>query len=439
MLRHPVTLRLAAIIVLIVLLLVPLSLIGSVTSERASRRNVVLQEISTLWGGAQEVAGPLVTIPYCVPHVDQDKITRPERHTLYVGGQKVRITTTMTTEMRRRAIYEVPVYTARVKVTAEIVRPPASAFGGTDVTIAWDQARLAFGLSDPKGIAATPQLAWGGQPLVVQPASAGLAGPGVGALVPNLADVPDGQVIPVEFSVVVRGSRSFSLAPLGDAVATLESTWPSPSFNGALLPAQYRVSASGTSAEWKMSSFGQTLPHLWRDDELATSDASARLRIGAFGVGLATPVDIYQQADRSTKYGVLFIALTFLAFFIVETLYGVSVHPVQYLMAGAALCLFYLLLLSLSEHLPFTLSYVVAAGATTTLVGAYGRTMLGARKPAASTAGLLASLYACLYVLLQLEDYALLTGSLALFVILALSMFVTRSVDWYAGRRAEAA
>jgi inner membrane protein len=173
------------------------------------------------------------------------------------------------------------------------------------------------------------------------------------------------------------------------------------------------------------------------DDEETTSDASARLRLGSFGVGLATPVDIYQQADRSTKYGVLFIALTFLAFFIVETLYGVSVHPVQYLMAGGALCLFYLLLLSLSEHLPFTLSYAVAAGATTALVGTYGRTMLGARKPAASTAGLLAGLYACLYVVLQLEDYALLVGSLALFVILALSMFVTRRVDWYAGRRAQ--
>ena len=231
---------------------------------------------------------------------------------------------------------------------------------------------------------------------------------------------------------MVRGGRSLMLAPLANVAAvSMASSWPSPSFGGGLLPDRHRIDGGGFTAQWEVSAFGRNLPRTWDDCEVGPAQARDRIDRQAFGVTLATPVDVYQQAERSTKYGALFIVLTFLAFFIVETLRRVPVHPVQYLMVGAALCVFYLLLLSLSEHVGFTAAYVLASSATVGLIGAYARSALRSGPPAWTTTALLTALYACLYVLLQLEDYALMTGSLVVFAVLGTVMFVTRRINWY--------
>jgi inner membrane protein len=211
----------------------------------------------------------------------------------------------------------------------------------------------------------------------------------------------------------------------------LASSWPSPGFVGAFLPDQHRIDLNGFTARWRAASFGRNVPQAWLDADIAPEQANERLGRGAFGVTLVTPVDIYQQTERSTKYGVLFVLLTFATFFLIEMLQPASVHPVQYLLIGAALCVFYLLLLSLAEQAGFAAAYLVAACATIGLIGTYARHALNSRRSALRVTGMLTGLYAFLYGLLQLEDYALLMGSVVLFAILAGVMFITRRIDWY--------
>jgi inner membrane protein len=256
--------------------------------------------------------------------------------------------------------------------------------------------------------------------------------PSLSARIPALDQTPPEDLVQFDVSLALHGATSLMLMPLaGAATVSMKSLWPSPSFGGSRLPDRHRVGGEGFTAEWQTSAFGRNVPRTWTDGELPPAAAQERIEKQAFGVTLATPVDVYQQAERSTKYGVLFIALTFLTFFLVETLYGATVHPVQYLMIGAALCLFYLLLLALSEHIGFTPAYLLAAGSTIALIGGYARAALGARRSALAITIMLVALYGCLYVLLQLEDYALMMGSIFLFAVLAAVMFVTRRVNWY--------
>ena len=437
MLKNVATRRVIALIVLILVLLVPLNLIDALTTERATRRDGVAQEVGALWAGSQRLAGPLLTIPMLVATTDATAELVAGRHAVHVAARSVKALVRLDTEVRHRGIYNVPVYTTTLDLTGEFVLPRIDALGSHS-SIGWSEARLSLGILDPKGIAGAPAASWNGQPITFEPESSAILGPAMGALIGGLDASASGQVIPFHLALVVRGSKGLTLAPLGDtAVVSLRSSWPSPSFCGGLLPERYEISKTGSSAEWRTSAFGRATPLTWRDMELSDADVSSRLEHEAFGLVLATPVDVYQQASRSTKYGALFIVLTFLVFFLVETLHDLKVHPVQYLMVGGAICLFYLLLLSLSEHLAFGLAYLLAAGSTTLLIGAYGRAVLSRTRSTVGTVTMLLGLYACLYVLLQLEDYALLMGSVLLFGILAGVMFATRRVDWYATKAEE--
>jgi inner membrane protein len=192
------------------------------------------------------------------------------------------------------------------------------------------------------------------------------------------------------------------------------------------------VRGTGFEALWKVSWFGRSYPQQWRTDEAGEVASADALNGSAFGVELLVPVDAYQKTERARKYGVLFLLLTFLTFFLYEQFNPFSLHPVQYLLVGSALCLFYLLLLSVSEHLPFGLSYLMASAATVLLIGGYSMAILRGALRALLMTVVLGALYGYLYVLLQLEDYALLLGSVGLFVILALVMYLTRRIDWSA-------
>jgi inner membrane protein len=444
MARFAVTIRLIALGVLIVVLLIPLVMINVLTGERAARRETVFNEIAAVWGGAQTVSGPVLSIPFTVvvgrmdgrpagqPGTEADGAGRRVRRVLHVTALDATVDVTAVPEIRRRGIFEAPVYTATIKLAGRFARPGPATFGADVESIAWQDARLSIGLKDPNGVASQPAMTWGGRPLEVEPGTAEVPSPSLSARVPGLDQVTEGATVSFEATLGIRGGRSLMLSPLArTSSVAMKSAWPSPSFGGARLPDRYQVNDSGFSAEWRVSSFGRSVPQAWTDLDLAPGTAREQIDRQAFGATMATPVDVYQQADRSTKYGILFVALTFLAFFLVETLRRVPVHPVQYLMVGAALCLFYLLLLSLSEHLGFTPAYLIAAVSTIGLIGGYARSALRGLQPAAMVTALLAALYGCLYVLLRLEDYALMTGSLVLFVILAVVMFVTRRVDWY--------
>ena len=228
--------------------------------------------------------------------------------------------------------------------------------------------------------------------------------------------------------MVLGGSQKLSLLPLGDKTKVkLSSDWASPSFHGAYLPTTRRVGQAGFSAEWRILNLGRTYAAHWQGASVSEEELSSSM----FGLELYTPIDVYQRSNRAGKYGVLFIGLTFLVYFMFEIFTRLLVHPLQYVLVGFAICLFYMLLLSLSEHFGFHLAYVASAIVSIGLITGYSASVLRARSRALVVGGVLSALYAFLYIVLQAENFAMLMGSLMLFVTLALVMYLTRNIDWY--------
>ncbi|HXT20739.1 MAG TPA: cell envelope integrity protein CreD, partial [Thermoanaerobaculia bacterium] len=242
----------------------------------------------------------------------------------------------------------------------------------------------------------------------------------------------EGNRIPFSLTLAVRGSEALHLLPLGDeTTAELSSSWPHPSFAGAPLPRTRTAdSTHGFTASWSVPYFGRMYPQRWRGDQIDAAMLGAQLEDSKFGVTLLRPADPYQQTERAVKYAVLFILLTFTTVFVLELLSPVRLHPMQYLLVGAALCLFYLLLLALAEHLGMGRAYAVATAATVSLVTLYTRAVLAGWARAVAVGAVLAGLYGWLYTVLRAEDYALLLGALGLFATLAVVMFLTRRLDW---------
>jgi inner membrane protein len=212
---------------------------------------------------------------------------------------------------------------------------------------------------------------------------------------------------------------------------SLSSSWPSPSFIGSYLPLSHEVTNAGFQAKWNISYFGRGYQQYWKSDKVNYPNLQDSMLNSSFGVKLLLMVDHYHKTLRSVKYAVLFILLTFVAFFLFEILSKIKVHPFQYLLIGFAMSIFYLLLLSISEHLDFSYTYIIASVATIALITGYSSWILMQKKKSLVVALLLILLYAFLYILLQIEDYALLVGTLVLFIILGIVMIVTRKIDWY--------
>jgi len=332
---------------------------------------------------------------------------------------------TLYPELRYRGIYEAVLYNTRLTISGRFAVPQCPEWSTIPPEdILWSQATVGLSVNDMRGIRDSVSLAWDDTALLLEPMSGVSANgySGIGARPPGGA-FRESVAFRVELDL--NGSGSLNCVPLGK-VTTLElsSAWPTPSFSGAFLPESRAVSDSGFSAKWKVLHLNRAFPQVWVNQEHDTWSA-------AFGVDLLQPVDGYHKVERTAKYAVLFIGLTFLSFFLMEVMLRRRVHPVQYLLVGFALCLFYVLLLSLSEHTGFLAAYVVAGAAVVVLVSGYSRAVLRSARLAVLQGGLLALLYAFLYVVLQLEDYALLIGSIGLFVILGAVMYLTRNIDWY--------
>ncbi|HEV2854139.1 MAG TPA: cell envelope integrity protein CreD [Thermoanaerobaculia bacterium] len=418
---------------LIVLLLIPLAMVGSLVMERKSRSGEAAEEVASTWGRSQVLAGPVLTVPY-LQHVKNEKgvavtLTSYARflpETLDVGGD-------VKTEKRSRGIFEVAVYRTDLRWKGAFARPDFGVWRIAPEDVLWQDAYLAVGVPDMRGITSGVNLQWGNRTLQLAPGGGeeGLWSSGLRVPVPGLAESKPGEVYAFVFDLSLNGSRSLSFLPFGQETrVALQSPWPSPSFTGSFLPVQRTVGGTGFEALWNVSWFGRSYPQQWRADEAAEVASAEAINNSAFGVQLFVPVDAYQKTERARKYGVLFLLLTFLTFFLYEQFNPFSLHPVQYLLVGSALCLFYLLLLSISEHVPFGLSYLVASAATVLLIGGYSIAILRGALRALLMTVVLGALYGYLYVLLQLEDYALLLGSAGLFVILALVMYLTRRVNW---------
>ena len=426
--------RLVVMGALLIALLVPLSMVRSVVSERASRRGTVVDEVSATWGGVQTVGGPVLMVPYRYPGTEADGRPRLYLAQAFFLPEALDIKGAMEPQLLERGLFEVVVYKAHLTITGRFARPDFTAIRPGPAEPLWDEATLSIGVADPRGIAKRTLLKWNGEDVALVPGveSTGLLASGLHATAGGLAAIVDKGSIAFSLDLDVNGSRELKVLPAGsETTVQLTSTWPHPSFVGAPLPAFREATPAGFSGRWSVPYGGRGYPPRWTSASMDAAQFKSRADASAVGVSLLQPVDIYQQAERAVKYAALFIVMTFVVFFLWEIVRSRLLHPIQYLFVGFAMCVFYLLLVSISEHIGFDLAYASAAGATTVLIAGYSVYVLGGLVEGGLMGLGLVALYGFLYLLLRLEDYALLAGSVGLFAMLALLMYATRRVNWY--------
>jgi inner membrane protein len=424
--------------VLLLIFLIPLQMIRALVEERNMTRLEAEEEIIGKWGGEQVIAGPVVIVPYLKRIKDEEGKIEELTEQAYFLPSTLEIAGSVDTEKRIRGIYEVTVYSSDLQVTGTFVDPVFGDWRISDEDVFWQDAALVVELPDMKGLQERVQLQWDSHriPFAANQGEFGLfAGEIRAPLGWDLLHRKSGNkakgsapVHGFSFDLHLRGGRSLSFIPLGEETRVrLASSWASPSFNGAFLPGERTVGEDGFSADWYVLSLNRSYAQQWLRGRVE-SDA---LLESIFGVELMIPVDTYLKSLRSVKYGILFVLLPFLIFFLFEAASGRKVHPFQYLLVGLAVCLFYLLLVSVSEHLSFDWAYLLASVATIALVTFYSKAVLAAGRRAWVMSLVLVAGYLFLYAALKSEDYALLIGSLGLFVILAGVMILTRRIDWY--------
>ena len=430
--------KLTLLALLTMLLLIPLGMVYSLIQERQGRHESVRREVEDLWSRAQVVNGPVLSLPFlernpsgCPGNDQESPDCPPRRSTLHALPLELQWSGTVEPEVRYRGIYEVVVYESRLLATGRFKQPDLAVLGVSPDEVLWHEATLALGIPDLRGLRARVRIGWGETEQELRPGTedASFLGPGLSARVP-LEGQPN--EIPFSLELHLRGSENLLFVPLGEEThVSLSSPWPSPGFGGSFLPVTREIGPSGFQAHWEVPYFGRSYPQLWRSGSPATEKLCQELAGSAFGVTLVLPADGYQRVERSVKYAALFVGLIFATVFLLEVVSPVRLHAVHYLFVGSALCLFYLLLLACSEHMSFGLAYGVASAATVTVVALYTRAILESPRRALIVLGALGALYGYLYTLLQAEDYALLSGSVGIFCVLALLMFVTRHLDWH--------
>jgi len=442
--RFGIYLKLVLLLLLVGFAAIALAMIESTVSERRARQARVASEIGAAWGNPQRVVGPILVVPYTyrVVHDLPEGRTRVETRTgiFYALPETLAIDTALAPEERYRGIFRTVVYTATLKLSGAFAPLDLAALGIAAEDVHWDKAQLALGVSDLRGVEGEPKLSWDGGEAPLRPGAPGnLVGNGVNAPVALARD----QARPVNFTLELKttGSRDFYATPLGKTTrASVASPWPHPSFGGAYLPSTRTITKGGFAAQWNISYLGRDFPQLWKsvEGEPISGPRAIQSRIAAsqFGVSLVSPVDFYQQTERAVKYGLLIVVMILAAIFIYEFAGGARFHLVQYGLVGAALCLFFLLLLSFAEILGFAPAYGAAALLSGALLSWYAGHALGDAKRGWLMAALLTLVYGFLFVVLQMEDFALVTGALGLFAVVAAAMIATRNVDWYALRRA---
>lgn len=428
-------LKLAVIFFIVVCLLIPLGMIGQIADERKERARTVGEDIIEKNGGRPAVIGPALFVPVTITETEiTDGKTRVVETTDVVAvlPDALDVRGTLVTETRRRGIYRVPVFTGDVTLAASFSDPAGKVrerLGSRRYRADWSRAWYAVDLLDKRAIKAAPLIRTGtAAPLPLKGAESSFGWTDSSLRHPVVPGEGGEWKADVEVSLKLGGGGAFSVYPLAGTVrCELDSDWASPSFAGYVVPSSYEIAQGGFRAEWYVPESSRPFP-----ETLLVSDAEGgRMGAASFGVDFFQPVSGYHKTERSLKYGLLFVVVPFIVFFMFELFARRRIHPLQYLMIGLADVFFYLLLLSLSEHVPFAWAYALGAAAVCLLVASYSAAVLGGTKRGLTLLPTLGGIYAYLYIALESEDYALLVGAIGVFAILATVMLATRRVDWY--------
>ncbi|MDR8595992.1 hypothetical protein XC88_04605 [Klebsiella pneumoniae] len=428
MLKSPLFWKITTLIGCIVLLSLPLMMVRELINERADYRNEVVDAIEQSTSGSQKLAGPLIAIPITetLTRMENQKEVNYQRSWVYYWlPESLAVAGKQTVESRRVGIYSGQVWHNVLQIKASFDPLRLAALRKTNIVLG--QPRLVVSVGDARGIGAIHAPEVNGNVLSVEP-GLGISGDGAGIHMPMPALAEDNKPLEIAFSLDLNGTGEFSLVPLGrNSELQLTSNWPHPGFLGSFLPTQREVSAAGYRAHWQSSWFANDMGSYFKDDmEIPWS------RLPAFSADVMSLADQYQLTDRATKYAILLIGLTFMAFFVFESLTRRPLHPMQYLLVGLSLVLFYLVLLALSEHIGFPAAWLAPSLSGAVMNGIYLQAVLRGWRNSLLFVAALLLLDGVMWFLLHSEDSALLLGTGVLALALSVLMFLTRRVDWYA-------
>lgn len=411
--------------ILALLLLIPAGFVQNLIAERQDRQQEAFAEVSSKWADKQNITGPILIIPYLKSTTDNSGKQVTVKSFAYFLPGNLNIEATINPEKRYRGIYEVMLYTSSINIQGNFGELPLQKLNLAPGDLIWNEAYVCFGVSDPKGLKDELKLTWNNSPLTLSPSNIN-NGVFKDCFTSPVMITDSAAKAGLSFSsqVSINGSQQLSFTPVGkQTTLEMRSGWPDPSFIGNQLPDASNVSEKGFTANWKSLSHTRNFPQAWKDNSYDLSSSS-------FGADLFIAVNGYQKTMRSVKYAILCILLTFTGFFLIETNNKKSVHPFHYALIGLALVLFYTLLLSFSEYIGFNGAYAVATTATIGLITWFVKGLLQSMKLSVLLSLILVLLYSYVFTILQLQDYALLLGSIGLFITLGIVMHYSKKVQW---------
>lgn len=417
--------KMVVVSVLALFLLIPTVWIQEIIQERIQLKESVEQQLKQQWGASQVVSGPVLNVPYTYLQPKENNAGFVEySSTAHFLPEMLKMDVTINPKIRYRGIYKMPVYESLIKMKGSFEKSDFTKLGAEINRIRWDEAYFTMGITDLRGIKDSVSMLVNQTKTNVEPGvpENDLFSSGITL---KLDSISGTQINNFEVELKLNGSASFSAEALGKTTeVTMKSNWTDPSFTGSFLPTDRDVNKDGFTSKWIVTHLNRNFPQQWTGNKYHTSNS-------AFGVSLLMPVDHYQKATRSVKYAILFIALNFIVFLFIEIKNKKRIHPFQYSLVAFALLLFYTLLTSIGEQIGFNAAFSISAVAITTLITWYAHKLLGAIKPALWVMALQLALYVFLFTILQLQDYALLMGSIGLFIILGLIMKASQQIKWY--------
>ncbi len=429
-LKSNIYFKIGTIIFITLLLLIPTSMIRVLIGERETTQNKAILDVSSKWGQEQTISGPFISIPYyrylkeSLKKDSVEKIIQVKEY-IHILPSQLKITGKISPEKRYRGIYEIVVYNSKLNISGTFNSLDFSSLDVQTQNILFDKAEFVVGINDLRGIEKQVNLSWNNALVSFNPgvSSNDVVKSGINAFLK--IDSKNSTNYSFNLNLDLKGSQRLYFTPVGKITdIDISSEWPKPSFNGAFLPDNREVTEKGFKAKWNILHLNRNYPQIWTSNSHVVNTSE-------FGIDLLLPVDNYQKSYRSIRYAILFIAFTFLVFFFIEVLSKIFIHPIQYILVGVALIVFYTLLISISEHLKFNIAFIISAILTLLLITGYVNAILKSGKLALLISGILTVLYTFIFVIIQLEDYALLIGSIGIFIILGLVMYFSRKIDWY--------